>query len=90
MGLDRNSQRLQYLFDERHKSVKKSIELLIKKAHRHDPKRTVGICGEAPSNYPEFTEFLVNHGIDSISVEPDMAIKTILLVNRAEKKMRKA
>jgi pyruvate,water dikinase len=89
LGLDRNSQRLQYLFDERHKAVKKSIEMLIGKAHRNRPRRPVGICGEAPSNYPEFTEFLVRQGIDSISVEPDMALKTILLVHRVEKRLRK-
>jgi pyruvate,water dikinase len=89
LGLDRNSQRLQYLFDERHSAVKKSISILIEKAHKNRPRRPVGICGEAPSNYPDFTEFLVKQGIDSISVEPDMALKTILLVNRVEKKLRR-
>lgn len=89
LGLDRNSQRLSYLFDERHGAVKKSIEMLIRKAHANKPRRSVGICGEAPSNYPDFTEFLVKQGIDTISVEPDMALKTILLVNRVEKKLRK-
>ncbi len=88
LGLDRNSQRLQYLFDERNDAVKKSISTLIKKAHRNKPRRPVGICGEAPSNYPDFTEFLVKQGIDSISVEPDMALKTILLVNKVEKKLK--
>jgi pyruvate,water dikinase len=89
LGLDRNSSKLSYLFDERHEAVKKSIEMLIEKAHRSRPRRPVGICGEAPSNYPDFTEFLVRQGIDSISVEPDMALKTILLVNRVEKKLKK-
>ncbi len=89
LGLDRNSQRLSYLFDERHQAVKKSIEMLIRKAHANKPRRPVGICGEAPSNYPEYTEFLVKQGIDSISVEPDMALKTILLVDKVEKKLRK-
>ncbi len=89
LGLDRNSQRLQYLFDERHPAVKKSISMLIEKAHKNRPPRPVGICGEAPSNYPDFTEFLVKEGIDAISVEPDMALKTILLVNRVEKRLRK-
>ncbi len=89
LGLDRNSQRLSYLFDERHRAVKKSIEILLEKAHKNKPRRPVGICGEAPSNYPDFTEFLVKKGIDTISVEPDMALKTILLVNRVEKKLRK-
>jgi pyruvate, water dikinase len=90
LGLDRNSQRLSYLFDERQAGVKRSIEMLIKKAHGNRPSRNVGICGEAPSNYPDFTEFLVRQGIDSISVEPDMALKTILLVDRVERKLRKS
>lgn len=89
LGLDRNSQKLSYLFDERHEAVKRSIEMLIKKAHKNKPRRPVGICGEAPSNYPDFTEFLVKQGIDTISVEPDMALKTILLVSRVEKKLRR-
>ena len=63
--------------------------MLIQKAHRHRPRRSVGICGEAPSNYPEFTKFLVESGIDSISVNPDVALKTILLVSKIEKKMQK-
>ncbi len=88
LGLDRNSDKLTYLFDERNEAVKRLIELLIRKAHKNKPRRKVGICGEAPSNYPDFTEFLVRTGIDSISVEPDVALKTILLVDRVEKKLR--
>jgi len=88
LGLDRNSDKLSYLFDERNEAVKRLIEMLIKKAHKNKPRRSVGICGEAPSNYPDFTEFLVRTGIDSISVEPDVALKTILLVDRVEKKIR--
>ncbi len=88
LGLDRNSDKLSYLFDERNDAVKRLIEMLIKTAHRNKPRRSVGICGEAPSNYPDFTEFLVRRGIDSISVEPDVALKTILLVDRVEKKLR--
>jgi len=86
LGLDRNSEKLAYLFDERNEAVKRLIEMLIKKAHSNKPRRVVGICGEAPSNYPEFTEFLVKNGIDSISVEPDVALKTILLVDKVERK----
>lgn len=86
LGLDRNSEKLSYLFDERNKAVKEMISMLIKKAHNHG--RKVGICGEAPSNYPEFTKFLIKEGIDSISVEPDMVIRTILLVNEAEKNQK--
>ncbi len=83
LGLDRNSDKLSYLFDERNQAIKDMIGNLIKTAHKH--KRKVGICGEAPSNYPEFTRFLVKKGIDSVSVEPDMAIKTILNIARIEK-----
>ncbi len=88
LGLDRNSSKLTYLFDERHPAVKESIRMLISKAHSHRPRRPVGICGEAPSNYPDFTKFLVEEGIDSISVNSDMALKTILLVSKIEKRMK--
>jgi len=84
LGLDRNSEKLSYLFDERNDAVKRMISMLIRSAHKH--KRKVGICGEAPSNYPEFTKFLVKEGIDSVSIEPDMVLRTILLVSKAEKK----
>lgn len=84
LGLDRNSEKLSYLFDERNDAVKKMISMLIRSAHKHG--RKVGICGEAPSNYPEFARFLVREGIDSISVEPDMVMRTILLVSEAEKR----
>ena len=87
LGLDRNSSKLEYLFDERNPAVKELIRMLIKKAHKY--RKPVGICGEAPSNYPDFTEFLVKERIDSISVNPDVALETILLVSRVEKKLRK-
>ena len=60
------------------------IENLIKVAHAC--KRKVGICGDAPSTFPEFTEFLVKTRIDSISVTPDVAVNTRLLVAKIEKK----
>ena len=56
--------------------MKRMIAMLIKTAHKH--KKKVGICGEAPSYFPEFTEFLIKCGIDSISVNPEVAIKTKL------------
>jgi pyruvate,water dikinase len=89
LGLDRNSSKLTYLFDERHPAVKTAIKMLIEKAHSHKPRRKVGICGEAPSNYPDFTKFLVEQGIDTISVNPDVALKTILLIAKIEKNSRK-
>jgi pyruvate,water dikinase len=86
LGLDRNSEKLSYLFDERNEAVKRMISMLIKTAHKC--KRSVGICGEAPSNYPDFIGFLVKERIDSISVEPDAVLRTIMLVSRAEKRSR--
>jgi pyruvate, water dikinase len=75
LGIDRDAQRLSYLFDERNTAVKRLIKQLIDTAHAHG--RTVGICGEAPSNYPEFAAFLVEAGIDSISLSPDSIARTM-------------
>jgi pyruvate,water dikinase len=89
LGIDRDSEKLSKIFDERNSAVKILISELIKKAHAHAPRRKVGICGQAPSDYPEFCEFLVKSGIDSISVNPDVAIKTIFLVADAERKLKR-
>lgn len=75
LGIDRDSEELSSLFDERDPSVKKLIVELIKVAHQK--KRKVGICGQAPSDYPEFARFLVKEGIDSISLNPDSIPGTI-------------
>jgi len=69
LGVDRDSRELAQLFDERHEAVKRTIRNLIHVAHENNTK--VGICGQAPSDYPEFAAFLVNAGIDSISLNPD-------------------
>ncbi|MFA4819900.1 MAG: phosphoenolpyruvate synthase [Candidatus Aenigmatarchaeota archaeon] len=84
LGIDRDSQMLAKEFDERDPAVKTLIANLIKTAHKH--KRTVGICGDAPSSFPDFTEFLVKCKIDSVSVTPDVAVNTRLLVAKAEKR----
>lgn len=73
LGCDRNNEVISNLFDERNLAVKRAIRHLIKVAHRDG--KTVSICGQAPSEYPEFTEFLVQSGIDYVSVNPDM-VKT--------------
>lgn len=73
LGVDRDSSELSHLFDERNPAVKRMIERLIKTAHEKG--RKVGICGQAPSDYPEFAEFLVNAGIDTISLNPDSVIQ---------------
>ncbi|MDZ4245685.1 MAG: putative PEP-binding protein, partial [Dehalococcoidia bacterium] len=84
LGIDRDSAELSYLFDERHDAVKKAIINLIKAAHRKNKK--VGICGQAPSDYPDFAAFLVSAGIDSISVNPDSVLSVILRVVEMEQK----
>lgn len=87
LGVDRDSAELAPLFDERNEAVKKMIRDLIRLAHKARCK--VGICGQAPSDYPEFATFLVKEGIDSISLNPDSVIETIRHVARAEKGKRK-
>ncbi|MEM4293355.1 MAG: putative PEP-binding protein, partial [Thermoplasmata archaeon] len=87
MGADRDSDILAKMgyFDERNLAVKRAISHLIKVAHQHG--KTVSICGQAPSVYPEFAEFLVEEGIDSISLNPDTVIDTIYTVARAEQRI---
>ncbi len=84
LGIDRDSEELASLFDERNPAVKNLIRDLIERAHKHN--RKVGICGQAPSDYPEFAEFLVELGIDSISLNPDSVLQTIQRVAKMEKK----
>ncbi|MCK4835787.1 MAG: phosphoenolpyruvate synthase [Candidatus Aminicenantes bacterium] len=78
LGLDRDSELLSHLYDERNAAVKKMISQLIETAHRNGCK--VGICGQAPSDFPSFTAFLVEQGIDSISLNPDTFIQTKALI----------
>ena len=85
LGLDRDSALVADLFDERHPSVKAMIALAIQTAKRCG--RKVGICGQAPSDHPEFAEFLVSEGIDSISLNPDAVIKTRINVAAIEAKL---
>ncbi len=86
LGVDRDSGELAPLFDERNAAVKAQIRILIQKAH--EAGRKVGICGQAPSDYPEFSEFLVKQGIDSISLNPDSVISVKQHVAAAEKRYR--
>ena len=74
LGCDRNNDTVSRLFDERNLAVKRAIRHLIKVAHKDG--KTVSICGQAPSEYPEFTEFLIQSGIDYVSVNPDMVKQT--------------
>jgi pyruvate,water dikinase len=82
LGVDRDSGLLSGLFDERNEAVKRSVRQLIEDAHAMETK--VGICGQAPSDYPDFAEFLVACGIDSISLNPDSVIEVIKRVAKAE------
>ncbi len=82
LGVDRDSSELSELFDERDEAVTRMIRSLITSAHQVG--RKVGICGQAPSDYPDFAEFLVSCGIDSISLNPDSVIKVIRHVAEAE------
>ena len=87
MGADRDSDilgRMGY-FDERYPAIKRAISYLIKHAHKKGV--PVGICGQAPSVYPDFCEFLVREGIDSISLNADTVLKTIRYVAEAEQRM---
>ncbi len=84
LGVDRDAEDLAALFDERDDAVKQMIRQAIEKAHAAGIK--VGICGQAPSNYPDFAAFLVGEGIDSISLNPDSFLKTVTYIAAAERK----
>ncbi|MBU1206291.1 MAG: phosphoenolpyruvate synthase [Proteobacteria bacterium] len=83
LGVDRDSAELPHLFDERNKAVKKMMKELIKTAHQAGSK--VGICGQGPSDYPELAAFLVEAGIDSISLNPDSVIEVKKRVAQIER-----
>ena len=82
LGLDRDSSLVAHLFDERNNAVKRMIQQAIFTAKQCD--RKIGICGQAPSDYPEFARFLVEQGIDSISLNPDSVLKTMLEIASVE------
>ena len=84
LGLDRDSSLVAHIYDERNPAVKRSISNLIKIAKK--TKTKVGICGQGPSDYPDFAQFLVEEGIDSISVTPDSVLKTIKAIDKIESK----
>lgn len=87
LGVDRDSSLVSRLFDERNEAVKRAIRTVIRTAHQNKVK--IGICGQAPSDFPDFAEFLVKNKIDSISLNPDSVLKTTLRVLEAEKKLKK-
>jgi pyruvate,water dikinase len=88
LGVDRDSEELAGLFDEQDEAVKWMIENVIREAHRAGAK--VGLCGQAPSDHPEFAEFLVGCGIDSMSVSPDSFVAVKHRVAGAETRLADA
>jgi pyruvate,water dikinase len=85
LGVDRDSEILGPVFDERNPAVLRALELAITGAHRAG--RKIGICGQAPSDHPEIAEFLVRAGIDSLSLSPDVAVATRLRVAALEARL---
>jgi len=85
LGVDRDSDRLSPLFDERNEAVRRMVAEAITKAHAAGIR--IGICGQAPSNYPEFAGFLVEAGIDSISLNPDSFVATVRHIAEVEKRV---
>jgi len=78
LAVDRDSDLVSSIFDERNDAVKIMLEMAIKGAQKAGKK--IGICGQAPSDYPEIAEFLIKLGINSISLNPDSVLKEILLI----------
>jgi len=78
---------LAFIGNEKNEAVKRLIVMAIKGAKKN--KRKIGICGQGPSDFPDFAEFLVKEGIDSISLNPDTVIKTTIAISKLEQKMRR-
>jgi pyruvate, water dikinase len=85
LGVDRDSEIIAHIFDERNAAVKKMIAHVIQVARAKG--RKIGICGQAPSDYPDFAQFLVEQGIHSISLNPDTVMKTTVAIMEKEKAM---
>ena len=81
--MDRDSEIVAPIFNERNAAVKTMIAQVIKVCR--EKHRKIGICGQAPSDYPEFAQFLVEQGIDSISLNPDTVLKTSLAILEKER-----
>jgi pyruvate,water dikinase len=86
LGVDRDSEIVAHVFDERNPAVKTMIASVIRVARKK--KRKIGICGQAPSDYPDFAAFLVELGIDSISLNPDAVLKTTLRILEMEAEIK--
>lgn len=86
LGVDRDSELVAHIYDERNAAVKELLATLIREARAAG--RHVGICGQAPSDFPELAAFLVEQGIDSISLNPDTVVKTTLTILKTERRLR--
>ena len=84
LGVDRDSQIVAFDYDERDEGVTTMVKMAVEGAKRHN--KYSGLCGQAPSDYPEFAEFLVNIGIESMSLNPDSVLKIIQDIAKMEKK----
>jgi pyruvate,water dikinase len=87
LGVDRDSAQIAPLFDERNDAIYRSLSELLQTARRYG--RKVGICGQAPSDYPEFAQFLVKNGIDSLSLNPDAVLRTTKMILELEGRMER-
>jgi len=87
LGVDRDSEVVAFDYDERDEGVQEMIKLAVEGCQRNN--RHSGICGQAPSDYPEMAESLVKLGIDSISLNPDSVLKTIQNIGKLEKKLQR-
>ena len=87
LGVDRDSEIVAPIFDERNPAVKAMIGEVIHICHNR--RRKIGICGQAPSDYPDFAQFLVEHDIDSISLNPDTVLKTTVAILEKEEALQK-
>lgn len=84
LAVDRDSSLVSHIYDERNEAVKRLMVMAIKGAHKHG--KPIGICGQAPSDYPELAKFLVEQGIDTISLNPDSVVKTTLALGKLRAK----
>ncbi len=87
LGLDRDAGNLAFIGNEKNEAVKTLIAVAIKGAKKHGKK--IGICGQGPSDFPDFAEFLVRQGIDSISLNPDTVLNTRIKIAQLEKKLKR-
>ncbi|MEK6963224.1 MAG: putative PEP-binding protein, partial [Nanoarchaeota archaeon] len=85
LAVDRDSELVSHVYNERNDAVKGLIRSVIETCNKRG--KYIGLCGQAPSDYPEFAEFLVECGIQSISLNPDVVVKTLLIVAKKEKQL---